>query len=184
MVSVSQFVNVNFSFLNQILLLLISSCYPWLSSQGWVYPVPEPKIPQHFLVYSRELHESSGMAIRMLTTTPGSHVNIIYSSFSLLSYLLLPFFRTYRLPPRIYESMQGPDVCRGSDIIKPHTLDRLQHKVGCARFWGQQNAGVLLAVLAVQRLVLWLTMQEVSSSNLGVGRVILWWTPHLPPSNS
>ena len=45
--------NLNFSFLNRILLLLIQVATQ-LSSRGWVDPVPDPILPEKFLGYSRE----------------------------------------------------------------------------------------------------------------------------------
>ena len=45
--------NLNFSFLNQISLLL-NQVATQLSSRGWVDPVPDPILPEKFLGYSRE----------------------------------------------------------------------------------------------------------------------------------
>ena len=44
--------NLNFSFLNQILLLL-NQVANQLSSQAWVKPIPDPILPEKFLGYSR-----------------------------------------------------------------------------------------------------------------------------------
>ena len=45
--------NLNFSFLNRISLLL-NQVATQLSSRGWVDPVPDPILPKTFLEYSRE----------------------------------------------------------------------------------------------------------------------------------
>ena len=45
--------NLNFSFLNRISLLL-NQVATQLSSRGWVDPVPDPILPEKFLEYSRE----------------------------------------------------------------------------------------------------------------------------------
>ena len=62
--------NLNFSFLNRISLLLISSSYQ-LASRGWVDPVPDPILPEKFLGYSRESNPGPlGWQSDVLTTIP------------------------------------------------------------------------------------------------------------------
>ena len=46
--------NFNFSFLNRISILLISSSYPIVSSRGWEDPIPDTILPEKFLGYSRK----------------------------------------------------------------------------------------------------------------------------------
>ena len=62
--------NLNFSFLNRILLLLIQ-VPTQLSSRGWVDPVPDPILPEKFLGYSRESNPRHlGWQSDMLTIIP------------------------------------------------------------------------------------------------------------------
>ena len=71
MVSNALSLDYNFNFLNRILILLIPSSYPILSSQGWVVPVPDPKCPEKFLGYSKKSYPGPlGRWSDMLTTTP------------------------------------------------------------------------------------------------------------------
>ena len=62
--------NLNFSFLNRISLLLISNSYPIvLTRLGG--PVPDPILPEKFLGYSQESNpEPLGWQSGMLTTIP------------------------------------------------------------------------------------------------------------------
>ena len=55
--------NLNFSFLNRISLLLIQLATQ-SSSWGWVDPVPDPTLPEKFLGYSGNLTRESWMAVR------------------------------------------------------------------------------------------------------------------------
>ena len=50
--------NLNFSFLNRISVLLIQIATQ-LSSRGWVDPVPDPTLPEKFQGYSRESNPGS-----------------------------------------------------------------------------------------------------------------------------
>ena len=60
--------NLYFSFLNRILLLLIQVATQ-LSSRGWVDPVPDPILPEKFLGYSRESYPGPlGWQSDVLTT--------------------------------------------------------------------------------------------------------------------
>ena len=62
--------NLNFSFLNRILLLL-NQVATQLSSQGWVDPVPDPILPEKFLEYSWESNPGPlGWQSDVLTTIP------------------------------------------------------------------------------------------------------------------
>ena len=59
--------NLNFSFLNRISLLLKIQ----LSSRGWEDPVPDPILPEKFLEYSRESNPGPlGSQSDVLTTIP------------------------------------------------------------------------------------------------------------------
>ena len=67
--------NLNFSFLNRISLLLIQVTTQ-LSSRGWVNPVPDPIPPEKFLGYSRESNPGPlGWQSDVLTTIPNRHSN-------------------------------------------------------------------------------------------------------------
>ena len=71
--------DLNFSFLNRISLLLISSSYQ-LSSRGWVEPIPDPILPEKILWYSRGSNPGPlGWQSDVLTTIPNRR------SFSLVS---------------------------------------------------------------------------------------------------
>ena len=62
--------NLNFSFLNQISLLLIQVATQ-LSSQVWVDPIPDPILPEKFLGCSRESNPGPlGWQSNVLTTIP------------------------------------------------------------------------------------------------------------------
>ena len=62
------FLNLNFSFLNRISLLL-NQIATQLSSRGWVDPGPDPILPEKFLGYSRESNPGPpGWQSDMLTT--------------------------------------------------------------------------------------------------------------------
>ena len=62
--------NLNFSFINRISLLLIQIATQ-LSSRGWVDPVLDPILPEKFLGYSRESNPGSvGWQSDVLTTIP------------------------------------------------------------------------------------------------------------------
>ena len=62
--------NLNFSFLNRMLLLRIQVATQ-VSSQGWVEPVPDPILPEKFLGYSRESNPGPlGWQSDVLTTIP------------------------------------------------------------------------------------------------------------------
>ena len=64
------FLNLNFSFLNRILLLLIQVATQ-LSSRGWVGPVPDPILPEKVLGYSRESNPGPlGWQSDVLATIP------------------------------------------------------------------------------------------------------------------
>ena len=65
--------NLNFSFLNRISLLLIQVATQ-LTSRGWVDPVPDPILPEKFLGYSRESNPGPfGWQSDVLTTIPNTH---------------------------------------------------------------------------------------------------------------
>ena len=62
--------NLNFSFLNRISLLLIQIATQ-LSSRGSVDPVPDPKLPEKFLGHSQESNPGPlGWQSDVLTTIP------------------------------------------------------------------------------------------------------------------
>ena len=73
-------VNLNFSFLNRISLLLIQIATQ-LSSQGWVDPVPDPILSEKCLGYSRESNTGPlGWQSDVLTTIPNRWSIYILSS--------------------------------------------------------------------------------------------------------
>ena len=75
--------NLNFNFLNRILLLLISSSYPIVFTRlrG---PVPDPILPEKFLGYSREWNQRPlGQQSDVLTTIPNRWSEVLLHAINL-----------------------------------------------------------------------------------------------------
>ena len=80
--------NLNFCFLNRILLLL-NQVATQLSSWGWVDPIPDPILPEKFPEYSRESNPGPlGWQSDLLTTIPNRQsvvvVVVVYLGFTML----------------------------------------------------------------------------------------------------
>ena len=78
--------NLNFSFLNRISLLLIQVATQ-LSSRGWVDFVPDPILPEKFLGYSRESNpEPLLWQSDVLTTIPSRRSRTLYRIIKIIAY--------------------------------------------------------------------------------------------------
>ena len=96
--------NLNFSFLNRISLLLIQVATQ-LSSRGWVNSVPDPILPEKFLAYSQESNTGPlGWQSDVLTTIPNRWSNthiVLYNEVFILFQLIYRLFGKWTKSKRL-----------------------------------------------------------------------------------